>query len=420
METLARLFGLTHTPDKKSEATPKKPAQEEPAHPAACSVSPAAPESRRLFPTAPTKLLHVGIPKDIDHRVHVTRDETDGSGYSGLPPEWLARLKESGLTGEQISSEPHAVIAALKQEFSTLHTKVQKRASRGIEDEEPILAKEDSEDPKKHYVNMTNTPPICRAFCIETCQDVAIKRIPVASFEDLTYVKAELQLYISLHCHAIVHFIRCHYYGGEVWIVMELMELGSLEGYLEKGVTPFDEDAIAFIMGRVLMALEYMHTSGLIHRDVKSDNVCVSAQGEVKLADFGVSCNVTDVGDEMVGTHHWWAPEVVSRSSYGTPADIWSAGILMLELLHGEPPYYDEDLLVVMFAIQTRPPPSVDSSLNTSPELRHFLSQLLVKDPSGRGKAKELLQHPFLRKGKEYDASKLVDALRKASTNVFS
>lgn len=91
------------------------------------------------------------------------------------------------------------------------------------------------------------------------------------------------------------------------------------------------------------------------------------------------------------------APEVISRQPYGTEVDIWSLGIMIIEMVDGEPPLFDEPPLPAMRRIRDMEPPKLKNAHKISSGLQNFLNKMLVRDPSQRATAEELLQHPFLR-----------------------
>ena len=91
------------------------------------------------------------------------------------------------------------------------------------------------------------------------------------------------------------------------------------------------------------------------------------------------------------------APEVISRQAYSTEIDIWSLGIMVVEMVDGEPPLFNELPLAAMRKIRDMPPPKLKNGHKVSPLLLDFLGKMLVRDPSLRSTASDLLQHPFLR-----------------------
>jgi len=188
--------------------------------------------------------------------------------------------------------------------------------------------------------------------------------------------------------------------GDKLWVVMEFMGGGCLTEVLEQYEhVQMTETQIAYACLESLRGLAYIHSLHRIHRDIKSDNILLGTDGSVKLADFGYAAQLTQQKQKrntIVGTPYWMAPELIKGQSYDQKVDIWSLGIMCMEMCEGEPPYMEFPPLRALFLITTKGIPGLKESSKWSPDLHDFLAKCLNKEPDHRPDALTLLKHPFL------------------------
>ncbi|CDW89282.1 protein kinase domain containing protein [Stylonychia lemnae] len=185
-----------------------------------------------------------------------------------------------------------------------------------------------------------------------------------------------------------------------IYFLMKFVEGGDLYRHLQKRGR-FKEKVVQFYLGQVLLAIGYLHQNKILYRDLKLENILLNRDGYIVISDFGLSKILSDPKDQafsVVGTAAYVAPEILKQKGYDKTVDWWAFGILMYEMLHGIPPFYDKNLYLMFGKIQNdsyQPQYSDDLSENA----RDLLTQLLQKDHTKRlgykNDMNDIMQHPF-------------------------
>ncbi|CAG8523924.1 10445_t:CDS:10 [Diversispora eburnea] len=230
---------------------------------------------------------------------------------------------------------------------------------------------------------------------------VAIKIIPFTS-EKLKIIRNELNLMKMSQHPNIVKYIGCYHTSDSIWVVMEYMEvsLADLIAMYEDELQ-INELQIALVARETLKALIYLSSLQRIHRDVRSDNILLNAWGDIKIADFGHSVQLTEKEprrNSVIGTPYWMAPEVIKSLPYDDKVDVWSLGVLLMEMAEGNPPYMDEHPpLKAITLIAQSGVPGLKNPECWSDTFKDFLSLCTEMDSKKRKSAAEMFEHPFLK-----------------------
>jgi serine/threonine protein kinase len=236
----------------------------------------------------------------------------------------------------------------------------------------------------------------------DTKRRVAIKKMTVNK-ENLKLVITEISIMKTSHHGSIIEYFDSFIVdNSQLWVVMEFMDGGCLTDILDEYESvSLTEKQIALICKETLLGLEYMHSQNRIHRDIKSDNILLSSSGAVKIADFGYAAQLTSEKikrNTIVGTPYWMAPELIRGQEYTNKVDIWSTGIMIMEMAEGNPPYMEHPPIRALFLITTKGIPSLKSPGSWSSDFKAYVEWILNLEPSSRPDATQLLRHSFLQR----------------------
>ncbi|XP_030824547.1 serine/threonine-protein kinase PAK 3-like [Camarhynchus parvulus] len=263
-----------------------------------------------------------------------------------------------------------------------------------------------AENPRMKYTEMEHIGSgtfgdVCRALDNATGREVAIKKIRLQGLRKKELKVNELMVMKMNRNLNLVNYLDSYLVGEELWMVMEYMDGGALSDIIRK--TYLSEDETAAISRECLQGLDFLHSNHMIHQDVKSSNILLRTDGSVKLADFGLFAHLTPEQSRrssVAGTSGWLAPEVVTGQPYGPKVDIWSLGIVGIEMVEREVPYWNATPVLAKLMIARGERPRLRHPNQFSPCLRDFLSCCLQRDEVRRWSAKELLKHPFVTSAK--------------------
>jgi len=243
---------------------------------------------------------------------------------------------------------------------------------------------------------------------------LAIKSINVYDKHKRHQLVNDLKALHASNCEYLVQLYGAYFDEGTVKVALECMDIGSLgdimklikrsKGTLQPLIT---EPVMVEIVQQILKGLSFLHKiRHQVHRDIKPDNILINSQGRVKLTDFGISKELEETISScktFVGTLFYMSPERMENEHYSFPSDIWSLGLVMIEMASGIYPYPESNNFLEMHhTVKLSPSATLPSGSHYSSELIDFISNCLQKSPEHRLTALQLLAHPWISKNQEH------------------
>jgi serine/threonine protein kinase len=243
---------------------------------------------------------------------------------------------------------------------------------------------------------------------LDTGELMAVKQVVLSESalnkQQVDALQREIDVMHELHHENIVQYLGSEFKDNKLNIFLEYQPGGSIATLLQR-FNRLNEKIIRSFTRQILNGLDYLHSHGIAHRDIKGANILVDLNGHVKLADFGASKKLADIASfsegckTVTGSPYWMAPEVIQQgyggASYGRKADIWSLGAVIIEMATGKPPFHALAPVTALFKIGSSPAvPPIPPDAST--HLADFLKLCFQRDPKNRPPASELLRHPFI------------------------
>jgi serine/threonine protein kinase len=250
---------------------------------------------------------------------------------------------------------------------------------------------------------------VLKAFNTLTGELFAVKRLifnqeNAVQNEFVKTLETEINILSKLDHPKIVKYLGSERVSTSLCTYLEYVSGGSLNRILSH-FGPLTEEVVQIYLKQVVEGLGYLHSKGVVHRDLKCANILIDGEGIVKLSDFGCSAKYdssqtqqSSLLTSLKGSILWMAPEVMRQSGYGRKADVWSLGCTAIEMITGKPPWpvFDDAMQAIIRIGLSNDVPEVPT--HVSAEAQDFISLCIRRDPKQRPTAFQLLQHPFLQR----------------------
>ncbi|XP_023268647.1 serine/threonine-protein kinase PLK4 [Seriola lalandi dorsalis] len=240
---------------------------------------------------------------------------------------------------------------------------------------------------------------VYRAKSVKTGLEVAIKTIDKKAMHKAGMVQRvtnEVEIHCRLKHPSILELYNYFEDSNYVYLVLEMCHNGEMTRYLKERKMPFSEDEARHFMHQIVKGMLYLHTHGILHRDLTLSNLLLTSNMNIKIADFGLATQLKLPNEKhftMCGTPNYISPEVATRSAHGLESDVWSLGCMFYAFLMGRPPF---DTDTVKHTLSKVVLGEYEMPRHVSLEAQDLIHQLLQRDPSQRPSLSAVLDHPFM------------------------
>ncbi|XP_033498464.1 serine/threonine-protein kinase PLK4 [Epinephelus lanceolatus] len=240
---------------------------------------------------------------------------------------------------------------------------------------------------------------VYRAKSVKTGLEVAIKTIDKKAMHKAGMVQRvtnEVEIQCRLKHPSILELYNYFEDSNYVYLVLEMCHNGEMSRYLKERKMPFSEDEARHFMHQIVKGMLYLHTHGILHRDLTLSNLLLTSNMNIKIADFGLATQLKLPNEKhftMCGTPNYISPEVATRSAHGLESDVWSLGCMFYAFLMGRPPF---DTDTVKHTLSKVVLGDYEMPSHVSLEAQDLIHQLLQRDPAQRPSLSAVLDHPFM------------------------
>ncbi|XP_055503575.1 serine/threonine-protein kinase PLK4 [Leucoraja erinacea] len=242
---------------------------------------------------------------------------------------------------------------------------------------------------------------VYRAKSVSTGLEVAIKMIDKKAMHKVGMVQRvrnEVEIHCQLKHPSILELYNYFEDNNYVYLVLEMCHNGEMSRYLKNRKANFAEDEARHFMHHIITGMLYLHSHGILHRDLTLSNLLLTSDMNIKIADFGLAAQLKMPNEKhftMCGTPNYIAPEIATRGAHGLESDVWSLGCMFYTFLVGRPPFDTDTVKNTLNKVML-----ADYEMPTfiSNEAQDLIYQLLRKNPADRISLSSILDHSFMMK----------------------